>query len=272
MPHFAAMNPCAPVPIAMCSQIMSRKFYRVHCIAIFLISLSVLVNILFIVMFRTLLSTSSYVLFTLDKLIFRLVKQMQTLVTDDVSVKIWELYDYEKARRFPPTDVLYHSNCRVILCDENCFRIERDMDRQLTITMMDAPYPESGTGILKPGITEYLRSFLGESPAVTEEDEAYTPIYLRRNLMPDGQQQRLSECIIDNGLECKLLCESSKLIYIQDTEDILIRRKRSRGSASVQASRTRRQAAFQRWLESKRPMQMFSPDRPLTAEQNGKSL
>ena len=41
---------------------------------------------------RSLLSTNSYVLFTLDKLIRCLVKQLQTLVMDDPSKHVWELY------------------------------------------------------------------------------------------------------------------------------------------------------------------------------------
>ena len=211
-------------------------------------------------------------LFTLDKLIFRLVKQMQTLVMDDISLKIWELYEYENARSFPPVDVLYYSNCRILLRDENCFRVERCSNRQLTITMMDTPSPDAYTGVLRPGFAEYLRSFFSESADVLEEDEGYSPVYLRRNLPAGEGLQRLSECCIENGLECKLLCETSKLVYIQDTEDILIRRKRSRGPARVQASRSKRQATFQRWLESKRPLQAFQPTRPLSSDQNGEPV
>ncbi|CAD7696877.1 unnamed protein product [Ostreobium quekettii] len=221
---------------------------------------------------RTLLSTNSYVLFTLDKLIFRLVKQMQTLMTDDISLKIWELHEYEKARAFPTTDELYHSNCRVILREENCFRIERTPDRKLQITMMDALCPEASAGALRPGFADYLKSFLGDSIETVEEEEAYTPVYLRRTLVPGDQSQRLSECCVENGLECKFLCETSKLIYIQDTEDVLIRRRQATGSASAQAGRLKRQANFERWLESKYLVQTSQPYMPLVAEQNGRAV
>ncbi|CAD7699293.1 unnamed protein product [Ostreobium quekettii] len=223
---------------------------------------------------RTLLSTNSYVLFTLDKLIFRLVKQTQTLVMDDISLKIWELHEYEKSRAFSPTDELYHSNCRVILRDENCFRIEMGADRNLKITMMDSLCGESSAGILRPGFADYLRSFLGEAIVPgEEEDEGYAPVFLRRNLMPGEQSERLSECYVENGLECKLLCETSKLIYIQDTEDILIRKKRSKGAASVQDGQHRRQVAFQNWLDSKLPVLALQPPcGPPVAEQNGKAV
>lgn len=44
------------------------------------------------------LGTGSYVLFTLEKLVYKVVKQMQTLLTDDLTHKLYELYQYEHAR------------------------------------------------------------------------------------------------------------------------------------------------------------------------------
>lgn len=43
---------------------------------------------------RSLLSTNSYLLFTLDKLIRCVVKQLQALVIDEPSKQVWELYKY----------------------------------------------------------------------------------------------------------------------------------------------------------------------------------
>ena len=42
--------------------------------------------------------TGSYVLFTLEKLVYKVVKQMQTLLTDDLTHKLYDLYQYEHAR------------------------------------------------------------------------------------------------------------------------------------------------------------------------------
>ncbi len=44
--------------------------------------------------------TGSYVLFTLEKLVYKVVKQMQTLLTDDLTHKLYELYQYEHARGY----------------------------------------------------------------------------------------------------------------------------------------------------------------------------
>lgn len=104
---------------------------------------------------RAIIGTQSYVLFTLDKLLYKLVKhvrclfnsfsfplpfsllliiwykllfflfQLQAVATDEMDNKLLQLYAYEKSRkpgRF--IDVVYHENARVLLHDENIYRIE----------------------------------------------------------------------------------------------------------------------------------------------------
>lgn len=51
--------------------------------------------------------------------------QLQTVATDEMDNKLLQLYAYEKSRkpgRF--VDVVYHENARVLLHDENIYRIE----------------------------------------------------------------------------------------------------------------------------------------------------
>ena len=42
--------------------------------------------------------TNSYTLFTLDKLIYKVVKQLQSMLADDLCVKLTDLYRYERCR------------------------------------------------------------------------------------------------------------------------------------------------------------------------------
>ncbi|XP_028094445.1 paired amphipathic helix protein Sin3-like 3, partial [Camellia sinensis] len=74
---------------------------------------------------RAIIGTQSYLLFTLDKLIYKLVKQLQMITSDEMDNKLLQLYAYEKSRkpgRF--VDIVYHDNARVLLHDENIYRIE----------------------------------------------------------------------------------------------------------------------------------------------------
>jgi len=102
---------------------------------------------------RAIVGIQSYVLFTLDKLIYKLVKQvtyiissflsfqqltifptikmclilfqLQAIAADEMDNKLLQLYAYEKSRKPGKfVDIVYHENARVLLHDENIYRIE----------------------------------------------------------------------------------------------------------------------------------------------------
>ena len=57
--------------------------------------------------------------------VFLHLLQLQTVATDEMENKLLQLYAYEKSRkpgRF--VDIVYHENARVLLHDENIYRIE----------------------------------------------------------------------------------------------------------------------------------------------------
>jgi paired amphipathic helix protein Sin3a len=103
---------------------------------------------------RSIIGTQSYVLFTMDKLIFKLVKQvrssrstvelvleqqchflkinglvfvaqLQSITSDDMANKLLALHSYEKSRASGFVDAVYHANAATVLQDENIYRFER---------------------------------------------------------------------------------------------------------------------------------------------------
>jgi paired amphipathic helix protein Sin3a len=97
---------------------------------------------------RDMFGISSYILFTIDKLIVHLAKQvcplppcsnlsgeithdsslllqLQILITDDSCAKLLALYAYEGSRPRGSLEVIYHSNVLELLPeDDRCFRFE----------------------------------------------------------------------------------------------------------------------------------------------------
>ncbi|KAG6713221.1 hypothetical protein I3842_05G141700 [Carya illinoinensis] len=213
---------------------------------------------------RAIIGTQSYVLFTLDKLIYKLVKQLQTLATDEMDNKLLQLYAYEKSRkpgRF--VDMVYHENARVLLHDENIYRIEcSSTPTHLSIQLMDYGHdkPEVTAVSMDPNFSAYLHTdFL----SVVPERKEKSGIFLKRNVCkyPNGDEystacQAMEGVQVVNGLECKIACNSSKVSYVLDTEDLLFRGKRKRDTysschdqAKSSSSSSRRQR-FQRLLSS----------------------
>lgn len=100
---------------------------------------------------RAIIGTQSYVLFTLDKLIYKLIKhvsvffllaallhsiyctlqltnvilQLQGVAADEMDSKLQQLHAYEKSRNPEKfLDAVYYENARVLLPDEDIYRIE----------------------------------------------------------------------------------------------------------------------------------------------------
>ncbi|XP_074295941.1 paired amphipathic helix protein Sin3-like 4 isoform X3 [Silene latifolia] len=184
---------------------------------------------------RAIVGTQSYLLFTLDKLIYKLVKQLQILASDDVDNKLLQLYAYERLRkpeRF--LDIVYHDNARVIVHDENMYRVEcSSSPTRLSIQLMEKcqDKPESTAVAMDPNFSAYLHEdFLSAVP----DNKEKPGIFLRsRNKRKYGSGEEISGASeamqglqIVNGLECKIACTSSKVSYVLDTEDFLCRRRR----------------------------------------------
>ncbi|OMO57284.1 paired amphipathic helix protein Sin3-like 4-like protein [Corchorus capsularis] len=187
---------------------------------------------------RAIIGTQSYVLFTLDKLIYKLVKQLQAVASDEMDNKLLQLYVYEKSRksgRF--VDVVYHENARVLLHDENIYRIEcLSKPTHLSIQLMDYGHdkPEVTAVSMDPNFAAYLHNdFL----SVVPEEKEKPGIFLKRNKRKCAGGDELSSTSqvteglrVVNGLECKIACNSSKVSYVLDTEDFLFRVRQRRTS------------------------------------------
>ncbi|XWS22532.1 hypothetical protein CRYUN_Cryun29cG0044500 [Craigia yunnanensis] len=179
---------------------------------------------------RAIIGTQSYVLFTLDKLIYKLVKLLQAVASDEMDNKLLQLYAYERSRksgRF--VDVFYHENACVLLHDENIYRIEcSSTPTCLSIQLMDYGHdkPEVTAVSVDPNFAVYLHNdFL----SVVPEKKEKPGIFLKRNIRKCVAGDELSSTCqatgieVVNGLECKIACNSSKVSYVLDTEDYLFR-------------------------------------------------
>ncbi|PAN17692.1 hypothetical protein PAHAL_3G150100 [Panicum hallii] len=190
---------------------------------------------------RSIIGTQSYVLFTLDKLIYKVVKQLQVVASDEMDNKLLQLYLYEKSRspgRF--LDLVYHENARVLLHDESIYRFEcHSNPTRLSVQLMEYgnEKPEVTAVTFDPTFSQYLyNDYLSSIPDTKLADD----VFLRRNKRKQGGNddspaslKTMDNIMFVNGLECKISCKTSKVSYVLDTEDFLFRmRKRRRAPSS----------------------------------------
>ena len=224
---------------------------------------------------RALLGTNSYQLFTLDKLVQKVVKQAQAVLAEDASARLVDLWKYENSRGVPCLDSVYHANARIVLGDEAAIRFEHTLGRVVTVQYMESERGEP-TVILEPAFREYVGGFVdaeqGPSPGTVPSESggggspAAAPVCLQRNLVkagahfgggPGADAEEVVAKALDgtsrvNGLECKLGFTSQqrvkKIAYVLGTEDFYSRKRRKSDENGEIAAK--KAAKFSGWLES----------------------
>ncbi|KAM7277930.1 hypothetical protein ACFE04_005064 [Oxalis oulophora] len=168
---------------------------------------------------RDILGNQSYVLFTLDKLIYKLVKQLITVATDEMDIKLLNLHEYENSRgpgKF--SDSVYHENARVLLHEENLYRLKFSTASSLvSIQLMDnlIEKPELFGVAMDPTFAAYLYSDFLPVFASKKEPQG---IALERNKRKYSSLDENSAMLtamegvqLINGLECKIACNTYKV-------------------------------------------------------------
>ncbi|KAI8032314.1 Paired amphipathic helix protein Sin3-like 2 [Camellia lanceoleosa] len=222
---------------------------------------------------QAIIGNQSYVLFTLDKLIYKLVKQLQTVASDETDNKLIQLYEYEKSRMQQNyVDSVYYDNVHVVLHDENIYRFEcSSAPSRLSIQLMDDGNDKVDMVAVSvdPNFVAYLHNdFL----PVNSRKKEPSGIFLQRNKRKYADFDESSAickamegaCVV-NGLECKMTCSSSKISYVLDTEDYFFRLKRRRNLSAGRSLchyQTRGLANYSQQIEEEEAM---GPDSILNA-------
>ncbi|URD83876.1 Paired amphipathic helix protein [Musa troglodytarum] len=187
---------------------------------------------------RGIIGTQSYVLFTMDKLIYKIVKQLQAIASDETDNKLLQLYLYEKSRQTGRSfDLVYHENA-CVLHDESIYRFEffsRTSDvTQLSIQLLEHGHvnPEAAAVSVDPNFSSYLYSDFLSSVLVRKGAQG---VFLGRNKRKYGDDNEhsvvgkaMDGIQVINGLECKISSCSSKVLdwkaYL-NLQTLAVRRK-----------------------------------------------
>lgn len=203
---------------------------------------------------RAIIGTQSYVLFTLDKLIFKLVKQLQVAASDDVALKLVALNAYEKGGE--GADLVYHANSCVILHDENIYRFEhRSNPSELLIQLMEGgcAKQEVGGNALESSFQKYLDEFFLSIPTrCLQKRRVFAIRSKKRKCAGEDEDVALQGAMenvrVVNGLEHKISCHTFKVSYVLDTEDLFLRCTARRGGKQREKQESRKQRRLGEWL------------------------
>lgn len=177
---------------------------------------------------RDMFGISSYILFTIDKLIVQLAKQLQILITDDSCAKLLALYAYEGSRPRGSLEVIYHSNVLELLPeDDRCFRFEFSQETcDFTIQLLDSTDKPRFVDLSfdKDKWAEYVENYVQSDHS--QLDVRKHKLFLLRNQRRWAERgaDPMEGIFVFNGLECKICLTTYRLFYVQDTQDFFYRR------------------------------------------------
>jgi paired amphipathic helix protein Sin3a len=196
---------------------------------------------------------NAYKIFTVDKLIGAIIKQVQTVIADPKSQDLLEALKRERGLAFPTTqDRLnyQHQAENVLGPDENVFRIDWLSDlKMMTIQLIgkdddNFDYTEALTGRWQSYIDAFV---LGETTEGVSQGRVRRP-FLRKNISAAVRETQ-PDVSSQDGLEIKICLQTYRLFYVPHTEDFMWRYRRKQETEKNAQQLKLRNAMRRKWLD-----------------------
>ncbi|KAJ7104329.1 histone deacetylase complex, SIN3 component [Mycena belliarum] len=199
----------------------------------------------------------AYKIFTIDKVIGCLIKQVQLLFGDGKSLDLLEILKRERALALPTTQDLLNSRKsaeKVLGPDENLFRVDWLPDSRLMTFQLigkdDSSFDDSE--VLTGRWQLYINSFVSsEATEGVPASRARRPFLRKFVNLALAVQDALPNVATQDSLEIKICVRTYRLFYVSKSEDYLFR-LRTVEEVAAATKQLERKASFRRkWLEGR---------------------
>ncbi|KAF5351246.1 hypothetical protein D9756_008445 [Leucocoprinus leucothites] len=200
----------------------------------------------------------AYRIFTVDKVIGGIIKQVQAIIADSRSQELLEILKRERSlANFTSQDQINSRRGaeKILGPDENLFRIDWLSDsKMMTIQLIgkdDSSFDDAEvlTGRWQAYIDSYVSS---ENTAGVSHARVRSP-YLRRNI-PTKVRDTQPEVITQDGQEIKVCVRTYRLFYVPEREDYLWKLRSKAEMEVVAVNLKKRNTLRKSWLERSKAM------------------
>ncbi|XP_072320597.1 paired amphipathic helix protein Sin3a-like isoform X2 [Eucyclogobius newberryi] len=225
---------------------------------------------------REMFTIHAYAAFTMDKLVQSIVRQLQHLVSEDVSIRVTDLYLSESPSKATGGALCsqasrstaeggYQRKAEQLTAEENCFKlmfVKSSGAVSLAIELLDTEEENSDEPAEAQRWSDYVDRYLNTDSASPElrEHLAHKPVFLPRNLRQirkcqrgweQLQQERSPRDDRELKRQCMFKLNSYKMVYVCKSEDYMYRHTAlTRAHQSHQRVHNRLHRRFHKWLDA----------------------
>ncbi|KAF7327545.1 HDAC-interact domain-containing protein [Mycena kentingensis (nom. inval.)] len=191
----------------------------------------------------------AYKIFTIDKLLAAIVKQVQTLLSDNRTQDLLDLLKRERILTNPTAQDLSSTRKTaedILGPDENLFRIDwLPTSKHITFQLIGKEDYDSevATGRWQSYIESFVSTHITEG---VSPNRVRSP-FLRRNLSAEVQKAPPNVVTAD-GLEIKICVQTYRLFYVSRSEDYLFKLRSREEAEQLRRRPQRRNASRLKWL------------------------
>lgn len=206
---------------------------------------------------RYMFGIKAYHLFTADKLIAAILKQVQLLVSDAKSLELWVLF--LKDLDNPTNDTVesrerYRLDAeRLVNADENVYRINWKLgDPRLRLTLLGEGEPEGeDPEVLNELWRAYLDSYTTNEQTDGIPRNGLRPSFLGRNIPSKSlQSELLNKFSGMSALEIRICTRTYRIFYVPNTSDALHVSSPATGVDKARERFVVRKGKQQEWLDA----------------------
>ncbi|XP_042526536.1 LOW QUALITY PROTEIN: paired amphipathic helix protein Sin3b [Dipodomys spectabilis] len=229
---------------------------------------------------REMFTIHAYIGFTMDKLVQNIARQLHHLVSDDLCLKVVELYLNEKKRGAAggnlssrcvraARETSYQWKAERCMADENCFKVmflQRKGQVIMTIELLDTEEAQTEDPVEVQHLARYVEQYVGPDGAAGPPAAGFLlkPVFLQRNLKKfrrwqceqvralRGEAKSSWKRLLGVESACDVACRfrlgSHKMVFVVNSEDYMYRRGTLGRARQVQPLVLRRHHRhFARW-------------------------
>ena len=204
---------------------------------------------------RDILGNESYFLFNMDKLISSLIRVMSTILSDNLSKDVLNLFKFEINRKTAPNEKLYFANY-IQLLDNNSINNFRILINPkiyvMTIHLMEVPIEPNKKDYyaqFKEFVNKTLQASYTKLYEYNQSSDDPFNVYLRRNInLMKNIRTKENADLVSNNLLFRFDYATKKLQYLKSDYDIMFYKNGEINKKKRMATKVKKNIIFLSWV------------------------